>query len=73
MFEALLITLIVVGYFVVFFFLLSQSLYDNKIAMVGFVFWCGLGVFFLLYAGMEESKKGLYIEWQKQMMYNAAS
>lgn len=64
MFEAFLITLIVVGYFVVFFFLLSQSLYDNKIAMVGFVFWCAMGVFFLLYAGMEESKQGPCIEWQ---------
>ena len=73
MFEAFLITLIVVGYFVVFFFLLSQSLYDNKIAMVGFVCWCGLGVFFLLYAGMEESKQGPCVEWQTQIMYNAAT
>ena len=74
MFEAFLITLIVVvGYFVVFFFLLMQSLYDNKIAMVGFVFWCGLGVFFLLYAGMEESKQGPCVEWQTQIMYNAAT
>jgi len=64
MFEAFLITLIVVGYFVVFCFLLTQSLYDNNIAMVGVVFWCGLGVFFLLYAGMEDSKKGPCIEWQ---------
>jgi len=64
MFEAFLITLIVVGWFVVFFFLLTQSLYDNKIAMFGFVFWCGLGVFFLLYAGMEDSKHGPCIEWQ---------
>ena len=73
MFEAFLITLIVVGYFVVFFFLLSQSLYDNKIAMVGFVLWCGLVVFFLLYSGMEESKRGQCVEWQTQMMYNAAT
>ena len=64
MFEAFLITLIVVGYFVVFFFLLMQSLYDYKMAMVGFVFWCAMGVFFLLYAGMEESKRGHCIEWQ---------
>ena len=64
MFEAFLITLIVVGYFVVFFFLLLQSLYDNKIAMFGFVFWCAMGVFFLLYAGMEDSKQGPCIEWQ---------
>lgn len=27
----------------------------------------------LLYAGMEESKKGPCIEWQTQMMYNAAT
>ena len=73
MFEAFLITLIVVGYFVVFFFLLTQSLYDNKIAMVGFVFGCGLGVFFLLYSGMEESKRGPCVEWQTQIMYNAAT
>ena len=73
MFEAFLITLIVVGYFVVFFFLLTQSLYDNKIAMIGFVFWCAMGVFSLLYAGMEESKRGTCLERQTQIMYNAAT
>ena len=57
MFEAFLITLIIVGYFVVFCFLLTRSLYDNKIAMVGFVFWCAIAVFLPTYAGMEESKR----------------
>jgi hypothetical protein len=32
-----------------------------------------MGVFFLLYAGMEESKKGPFNEWQTQIMYNAAT
>ena len=73
MFEAFLITLIVVGYFVVFCFLLTRSLYDNKAAMAGFVFWCAMAVFFLICAGMEESKRGPCIEWQTQMMYNAAT
>lgn len=72
MFEAFLITLIIVGWFAVTGFLLWYA-YDNKIAMVGFVFWCGLGVFFLIYAGMEESKRGPCIEWQTQMVYNAAT
>ena len=64
MFEAFLITLIVVGYLIVFCFLLYHVFYENKIAMFGFVFWCAMGVFFLLYAGMEESKRGPCVEWQ---------
>lgn len=72
MFEAFLITLIIVGWFVVLAFLLWYA-YDNKIAMVGVVFWCTMAVFFLIYAGMEESKRGPCVEWQTQMMYNAAT
>lgn len=72
MFEAFLITLIIVAWFVVLGLLLWHA-YDNKIVMVGVVFWCAMAVFFLLYAGIEASEEGPCVEWQTQMMYNAAT
>ena len=62
MFEAFLITLIIVGWAVILAFLLWYS-YDNKIALVGVVFWCAIAVFFAVYMGMEESNTPC-IEWQ---------
>lgn len=75
MFEAFVITLIIVGWAVILAFLLWYS-YDNKIALVGVVFWCTIAVFFAVYMGMEESKRVTHapcIEWQTQMMCNAAT
>ena len=72
MFEAFLITLIIVGWFVIAGFLLWHA-YDNKTAMVGLVLWCAMAVFTLLYTGIEASKEGPCIEWRTQMMYNAAT
>lgn len=71
MFEAFLITLIIVGWSVVLSILLWYA-YDNKIALVGVGLWCAIAVFFAVYMGMKESNAPC-IEWQTQMMYNAAT
>ena len=73
MFEAFLMTLIVVGWCVVSGFLLWRLLDGSKLSAIGVVAWCAASVFFVLYAGMEESKRGPCVEWQTQMMYNAAA
>lgn len=82
MFEAFMITLIIVGWYSVFRFLLPRSLDGSVAAMVGVIMvvvWTYCVVVFLsLYGGVEEAKhgnipSGCVLNDHAQMMYNAVT